>query len=304
MLAGFEKALHAGKSFEVNGERTAIETLLTGLIDYAGLYPPASLDMHTAVRNYLQCQEGPQRAALGRFVVHRERLGELRTVAGDSFRGMRLSVIVPGDADLGILSELLGDEPGRVALECKVSQPSEIESISSQLPVHAECYFEIPVGEGSEEFLGAIAARCARVKMRMGGVAAEAFPRAQSVAYMLYSLAKRRLAFKATAGLHHPIRSCHPFTYEPDSPIGMMHGFVNMALAATLLHLGGTGGEALMILEEADPRAWRLAPDAITCRAFRWTADQLADTRRRFFISFGSCSFEEPIRDLEAMGWL
>lgn len=129
-------------------------------------------------------------------------------------------------------------------------------------------------------------------------------PDAQSVASMLYSLAERRLAFKATAGLHHPLRSCHPFTYEPDSPTGMMHGFLNLAFAATQLHSGGTCGEALVTLEEADPRAWRLAPDAITYRAFRWTADQLADARGKFFISIGSCSFEEPIRDLEAMGWL
>ena len=138
----------------------------------------------------------------------------------------------------------------------------------------------------------------------MGGVIAEAFPTAKATAAILKALADRNIAFKATAGLHHPIRSCHPFTYEPDAPSGMMHGFMNLTCAAVLLYSGGTAGEALHTLEEEDPGAWRAEPDAICCRAFRWTTDQISEARKKFMISFGSCSFTEPIRDLEVLGWL
>ena len=152
--------------------------------------------------------------------------------------------------------------------------------------------------------LDAIKERGARAKLRMGGVVAEAFPPAKAIAGMLQALAERHLPFKATAGLHHPTRSRHPFTYQADSAAGTMHGFLNLALAATLLHFGGTAGEALHILEEEDPQAWQVSDDAIRCRAFRWEAEQLRVMREQFFISIGSCSFEEPIRDLESMGWL
>jgi len=281
---------------------TALETVLAGLFDYAGLYPPASLDMQTAVRNYLRYMEGTQRGALGRFVVHMDRIGEVRSATGHSFPDMKLSVLVAADADVSALADFLGNRD-HVVIECKVNQPSDVERITGRIRAGTECYFEIPmvIDEG---LLDAIKARGARVKLRMGGVAAEAFPSANAIAVMLKALADRHLAFKATAGLHHPIRSRHAFTYEPDSSSGTMHGFMNLALAATLLHFDGTTGEALQTLEEEDPDAWKVGPEGIGCGAFRWSADQLRAVRQEFFISIGTCSFEEPIRDLELMGWL
>ena len=281
---------------------SAVETLLAGLFDYAGLYPPANVDMQTAVRNHLRYTESAHRGALGRFVVSADRIDEVRSAAGESFSEMRLSLLVGADANLGSFSELLA-EPGCVALECKARQAADIEQICAQLPAHTECYFEIPMGV-EENLLDAFKACGTRVKLRMGGVTAEAFPQAEAIVLMLHALAERHLAFKATAGLHHPVRSRHPFTYQADSAAGMMHGFLNLAFAATLLNLGGSAGEALHILEEEDPQAWLVSADAIGCRGFRWDVDQLRAVRERFFISIGSCSFEEPIRDLESMGWL
>lgn len=282
---------------------TAIEAALGGLIDYAGLYPPAALDMRTAVRNYLGYRQGTHRAALGRFVVSLDRISDLRSAAGESFAEMRLSVVLPADADFKALHEILGGQFERSVFECKVSEPAEIERLGAQFPESAERYFEIPIQPIREELLDAIAACGARAKLRMGGLMADAFPSPKATALMLRALAGRHLAFKATAGLHHPVRSHHPFTYESHSASGMMHGFLNLAFASALLHYGGSAGEVLHTLEEEDPSAWRVSPEAICCRAFLWTVDQLREMRQ-FFISFGSCSFEEPMRDLEALGWL
>ena len=38
---------------------SAIRALLTGSIDYAGLFPPAGLDMASAVENYARYRAGP-----------------------------------------------------------------------------------------------------------------------------------------------------------------------------------------------------------------------------------------------------
>lgn len=283
---------------------TATETLLAGLVDYAGLYPPAALDMRSAVSNYLAYRRGPHAFALGRFIVNLDRIPELRSATGDSFSEMKLSVIVPAETALEDLSYVLGDDFGLAAFEFKINRAAEIERISARLPTHQDRYFEIPVGDQHEELLDAVVACGARAKLRMGGAIAEAFPAAKATAVILNALADRNIAFKATAGLHHPIRSRRPFTYEHDASSGMMHGFINLACAAVLLYSGGTAGEALHTLEEEDPDAWRAEPDAICCRAFRWTTDQISEARKKFLISFGSCSFTEPIRDLEVLGWL
>jgi hypothetical protein len=278
-------------------------TLLAGLIDYAGLYPPAGLDMRTAVRNYLAYQRSAHAAALGRFIVNLDRIHELRSAAGDDLRKMKLSVLVPTNADFDHVSALIGDGLPIESIEMKIQLISEIASLTGKLPSSLEIYFEIAMGSVEPEILGAIAAGGARVKLRMGGVTAEAFPSAAIVARVLRSLAGHGLSFKATAGLHHPIRSRHPFTYAPDSPAGWMHGFMNLLCAATLIHSGGDAAEAETLLEEQDPGAFRVTPRAISWRSHVWDADHLSRTRRKL-ISFGSCSFEEPIRDLEALGWL
>jgi hypothetical protein len=280
---------------------SAIETLLAGLIDYAGLYPPAALDMRTAVDNYLRYRQDRHAHALGRFIVDLARIDELRGVAGPNLANLRLSVITPPDTDPRLLASLLDSGHPIQALECKLTPHGDLPNVVQNLLPGIEVYVEAPFDPSGYGVLSTIADAGARAKLRTGGLAPQAIPSPKLVAYMLTELVSRRLPFKATAGLHHPIRSRHPLTYERESLAATMHGFLNLAFAAVLLHHGGAAGEAVRILEEEDSAAWRLAPDAITCRDCRWTTEQLSGARRTF-VSFGSCSFEEPIRDLEALG--
>jgi len=283
---------------------TAIERLLAGLFDYAGLYPPASLSMRSAASNYLAYSRGEHAWGLGRFIVNLDRIEELRAVAGDSFSQMKLSVIATESTDWSSLSGLIRDGAPIETVEIKSGNAADVERVASQIPHHLATYFEVGIDDPGRAALHAIAAAGARAKIRMGGVVAEAFPASANVAVMLQVLAELRLPFKATAGLHHPIRSRHPFTYKPEGPAGLMHGFLNLVFAATLLHFGGTAGEARKTLEEEDSGAWRVSPEGVRCRAFSWSADQIREVREQFFISIGSCSFEEPIHDLESLGWL
>src|SRR4051794_24509564 len=80
-----------------------VEALLDGLVDYAGLFPPASQDMRAALENYAAYHRGPDRSALGRFIVPMPRLRELEAEGKDLFpRGResdpwRLSVLIAND---------------------------------------------------------------------------------------------------------------------------------------------------------------------------------------------------------------
>jgi len=217
---------------------------------------------------------------------------------------VRLSVSLSKPDDRERVLKLLDGGVPIESVEWKAASPADVERMMHDHCAELETYIELPLEQVQPEMLGAISDAGARVKLRMGGVVAEAFPPAAAVARALSVLAKERLAFKATAGLHHPIRASHRLTYAVDSPSGTMHGFINLLSAAALLHFGGDEREAEQVLAEEDPAGWRLTPQSLTWQSHSWSADQLDETRKRFFLSFGSCSFEEPIRDLEALGWL
>jgi hypothetical protein len=281
----------------------AIETLLAGLIDYAGLYPPAALDMRTAVRNYLEYRAGKHAFALGRFIVDSARLDELSEAAGESLGDIPLSVIVAADLPAKKIESAVSRGFRIESVESKCSEPLAIRRLSEGLPLSIDCYFEIPVAGTCADAIDAIGSRGAFVKLRTGGVSPEAFPAPEQVSARLSSLADGQVAFKATAGLHHPIRSRHRLTYEAESPCAMMHGFVNLFCAAALA--GEVESEHLeAVLVEEDAAAFSTEADSVGWRSHKWSTEQVGTIRREFFKSFGSCSFEEPMQDLEALGWL
>lgn len=282
---------------------SAIDAALHGLIDYAGLYPPASLDMQAAVSNYLAYREQPHAFVLGRFIVEIARLSELREAAGDACDTIRLSMVVQPSTDPRTIAQCRDGGFRIESVEVKCDEPLTIARISEHLPAGLEQYFEIPVRRVCTGAIDALCSVGAHAKLRMGGVVAEAFPPAEHAIEALRILADRRVAFKATAGLHHPVRSRHPITYAAGSPCGTMHGFMNLLCAAAIIYFGGPPEEAATVLEEQDPHAFHITPESIAVRDQAWSADRMREVRQ-FFISFGSCSFTEPIRDLEALGWL
>ena len=283
---------------------TAIETLLAGLFDYAGLYPPASLDLRSAANNYLRYRRSKHSAALGRFIVNLDRADEFRSIVGDSLADFSLSVIATENTDLVFLAQCVDTGFHIESLEIKCSDPSAIERMTQQVPHNVVAYFELPIDLSSLPAVEAVHAAGARAKIRMGGVVPEAIPSTPDVAQMLKMLADLRLPFKATAGLHHPLRSKRALTYHPQSPIGLMHGFMNLSAAAAVAFFGGDVEEVARLLTEEDSAAWTVSADLLQVRNQSWTAGQLATLRRDFFIGIGSCSFEEPIHDLESLGWL
>jgi hypothetical protein len=185
------------------------------------------------------------------------------------------------------------------AVELRAERMRDIHPVTG-----ADTYFEVAGALPVDATIDAIGKAGARAKIRTGGLTAEAFPETGRIARFLSLCNRRGVAFKATAGLHHPIRGVHPFTYESRSARGIMHGFLNVFLAAILISTGGGEEDAAQLLEEESPEAFRFDEESFGWRQYRISREQIRQARERFAISFGSCSFEEPVRELVSLGLL
>jgi hypothetical protein len=186
----------------------------------------------------------------------------------------------------------------------KALRASEIEAAVGKLPANSIAYFEIPANENGDELISTLGRYHVRAKVRTGGVTESAFPRSQNLIPFITNCKRVSVPWKATAGLHHPLRGVYRLTHEPDSPFCMMHGFVNLFLTAVVLNTGGSEDQARAILEDTSIDAFEFSDAAVRWRSICLTTAQIRDARQNFAISFGSCSFEEPIADLKALGWL
>jgi hypothetical protein len=294
-----------------------LRLLLEHSIDYAGLFPPAALAMRPALENYAGYRASPDSWALGRFVVPAGRLQELETAAsgllpsGD-LEPWRLSVLIGPhlEADLRRMEELNSRHAaGAGALvadvvELKAETAEAVEAALSRLPRHLPAFVELPVARDPGPALAVIARHRAGAKVRTGGVTEDAFPASEDLLRFLRAAVSACVPFKATAGLHHPLRARHRLTYEPDSASGTMFGFLNLFLAAAFLRQGMSDGDARRLLEEGDPASIAFDRDGVSWRGHRLDGPALAEARRSGLGAFGSCSFEEPIGDLAALGLL
>ena len=287
----------------MNKQLSIMGGALAGLFDYAGMFPPAELNLRSVVERYLDYRHGRNAWALGRLVIHTKYLNTLREDAYGDIRELQLSVIATG-TDLKAIQQHVDKGLPIEAIEMKAVDRSELLHLRSGLPPRIATYVEVPLGAGDFWILDQIREAGVNAKLRMGGIVAEAFPDSAAVAAGLKALAERRIAFKATAGLHHPLRSQHPLTYQKDSKTGMMHGFVNLLCASALVWFAGEADEAATLLEEQNLHAWQITPDAIRWRSWEWSTDQIREVHECFLMSIGSCSFTEPMDELEALGWL
>lgn len=288
----------------------SLKTLLAGLIDYAGLFPPAALNMETTVRNYATYRAGPFAWALGALIVPVGRLEEFlrfaKPYASEAEIVWPVSLLV--GAELEALKEIVAvtaEARGwrAVALEVRPETPDFIPAAVAATPpeLRSRTFFEIPPSSDPSAWLQAVKRAGACAKIRTGGVTADAFPAPDDIAHFLETCAEFDVPFKATAGLHHPMRAVNRLTYEPECDSAVMHGFLNVFLAAAFLRNGMTTENAVKVLEERDAENFRFTAAGLAWHCQELSRAQLAEARRDFCLSFGSCSFDEPIADLRKL---
>ena len=283
-----------------------MNALLQHAIDYAGLFPPASLDLQLSIENYVAYRSGHDAWALGNLILPASSLEHFFQRSGTQISGtgnLPISVVLGAEPEQDLQHTRRNPASCR-AFECKLSSMRRIPSIMRELPKGARIYFEVDSAGTCPETLLAIKDAGASAKIRMGGVIESAIPATKDVAAFIFRCARLGLPFKATAGLHHPVRDRYRLTYAEDSPTAIMHGFVNTILAAAVCFFGGSEADAIAVLEETEPQAFSFEPDCLRWRHCSLTLEQLEDARRQFFVGFGACSFLEPIEESRALGWI
>lgn len=293
-----------------------LQKLFSSLIDYAGLFPPAGLDMPVVADNYAQYMQNAHSWMLARLVVPLARLDEFESAwSGPDGLNTRISLLTPPldapeffDAVNRIAEFNNQVTPHTIdAIEVRVTDPAAVSN-ALKLPAGVACFVEVPA-DNMRAVVDAIAQlnQPTRVfaKVRTGGVKPEMIPVAAYVAEFMCACAKAGIGFKATAGLHHPFRAEYPLTYEAGCDVGRMHGFINVFLGACLLNANGLSAvELTEFLDTACPDDLEITPETIAWREHKIDANAIADAREKFIISFGSCSFAEPIEDLTSLSLL
>jgi hypothetical protein len=290
----------------------ALDALLNGLIDYAGLFPPAKLPMADAVRHHAGYLQTGHSAKLGRFILPLARLaefeGEYAKLDSAAQHGWRLSVLSGPDpkVDCAAISAFNTRHAHAriVSVEAKAASTAEVAEIAAQFPPILEVWIEIAATPDPAPLLEAVSSARRGAKIRTGGVTPDAFPAAAGIARFLATCHRLSLTAKATAGLHHPLRGEYRLTYEPGAPRGPMFGFLNVFLAAALLRHGGSEAEAAQLLADSTAANFHHAPESLGWGPRRFSASQLTSTRQSLLRSYGSCSFTEPIEGLQELHWL
>jgi hypothetical protein len=257
--------------------------LFASLIDYAGVFPPAGHSLAAATDRYRAAKESADGWILGPMLIRASQLEHY------SDEGTQLGLV---------LDAPIPDNPHEIVqVETRTDATTASERIADITRLAPVIYLESN-RPSDLTFLHAIdqsraAGHDVRAKIRTGGASADAFPTSQVVADFIRRCADAGIPFKATAGLHHPVR--HP----SDVNDAVEHGFINM-LAAVRCSLSDQPDTTIDCLEETDPTAFDL-------RTATWQgvgSGVSIESIRRVFRSIGSCSFREPAGYLHDLGVL
>ena len=235
-------------------------------MDHAALFPPASMSLADALDEDRQARENPYGWLVGRFVVPAAKLAELPADRP------ALSVVLSSLDDVTLLDGAADVEAVELVLPSGRPPSADLVAAYTALqPLEVETYFELVFDEGWRDSvpatIGAVAAIGGRVKLRCGG---SFVPSVEQVGLVVVCCRDAGVRFKATAGLHHPVRR------------GDEHGFLNLLAAAT-----APLARVEDVLAEADGSAL-----------------EVEDSGRKVFVSFGSCSWREPVEGLRELGML
>ena len=290
-----------------------IPAAFAGLVDDAAVFPPGNAPLDDALRAHREHRGAPYADLVGPLVVADAHLPDLLTLSSTEGAGSRTAVVVVVSGGAGALEgtarwatrdsllELRGLEialrdsaTGEVAHNARRIVTAVDQLVATgELDDEVQVYVEMPRLYGAPptpDWLAAVdevAAMDHRVKLRTGGVDADAFPDSAELATSIAAALDREVAFKCTAGLHNAVRHRDPDTgFEH-------HGFLNVLLATRASLDGASVEDVAAVLDETDPQT------------LLGTRDLDAWARaRRWFRSFGSCSVREPLDDLTALGLL
>jgi hypothetical protein len=308
----------------------SVQAFLEHIIDYAGMFPPARLPMHEALRHYTRLAAAPESWMLGRFVCPAAKLGDLLDFVENDSHAPKLAVAALGrggqemedlasnlQIDLRDVAAFRDDDRSVDVIELSLPtllSDDDLERLTELVIPELTAaglrpFFEVPLSpDWQDEILDlrdalvvhgsadVPASPAAGLKIRCGGATAESVPTGEQVAFFIHRCREAGLPWKATAGLHHPLRHRDAATQT------MSHGFLNVFAAGILSQVHALSETLLTeLLCEQSISALRFAKDGFGWREWDCSVEQIRSART-WLPSFGSCSFDEPRDDLRALG--
>jgi hypothetical protein len=318
---------------------TSLRALLSGILDYAGLFPPAKLPLDEAIRNYARYRQEPENWMLGRFILPAARLAELDAFADLFLQGPPFVFSVLGrsgsspddflagvGADLEAVSAFRERHGSSVVVDVYESKlPEQVNYwlsadkvrnlilacsmvLDPQRTADLMPYFECGFGPDWRESL----------PLTLNGIAGFTQDFGRPAGFKLRCGGLDAAAFPSPERVAFVLGACrdagvplkftaglhHPIRRFDASVGTKMHGFLNVLDAGVLAHARRlTEEQLILLLEEGDPKQFFFEEE------FRWrdwcaSTEEIRTVRRSGLISFGSCSFDEPRDDLRALGWL
>lgn len=308
------------------------KAFLKGIIDYAGMFPPAKLKVKEALNSYATYLRTDDGIILSHFLCPVSSLNDLgyhmKTYSGS--KPLQISAIGNPIRKGGEFSSTLGDDlriiidfheriEGQAVVKMYETKLPSTQKTPTHLAVdiiellqhQVSPFFEISLENGWEDIVAQVAQAFhsteqefrvgglpTGVKLRCGGVKQSAFPSVEEVAVFIAACREHCIPMKFTAGLHHPFRhDCKKLKCKN-------HGFVNVVGAGILSWVHDLSKDDIAeIIADENPDSFSFD------EGFKWknlsaSTQDVAKIRKQIFPSFGCCSFTEPLKDLKTLGWI
>ena len=318
----------------------SLQALLNKIIDYAGVFPPTKLPLEKAFEIYNSFYPGEYDWMLSNFIIPANKLDGITILLKDNYQNDKVypfsilgssgateeEFLVNLKSDLQSWKQFLESNTGRVetkAFEVKLPieliarQNSEetamfIESVSDDISQNIEgeisLFFEGVLDEEWKTNIKVLAEGIQQhndnypnsgLKLRTGGIEKSAFPSPEQVAYTIRTCLDHQIPMKCTAGLHHPVR------HFRDEVNTKMHGFLNIFCAGAIaIRHNISEHEMIKLIEEEDPSSFKFTDEKFTWDNYEIPIDDIEYSRKSLLISYGSCSFDEPLEDLQNLNLL
>ncbi|MCI0448351.1 MAG: hypothetical protein L0Y79_01020 [Chlorobi bacterium] len=303
------------------------------LIDYAGLFPPANLNLAQSFHNYVFYSQGEYKWMLNKFVVPSGRLIELSKLITEmkiggqipfsflgtggetapdfnknftndvkniyEFKNKNRQLVSSDVFEVRLPIEVIERENNDDMLDLMIDVSTGLEKeLGAEIPV----FFETETSDQYESIITRTAETIASLdrncgfKLRTGGTEAIAFPKSEQIAFAIMACCEFNIPMKYTAGLHHPIKHFN------ENISAYFHGFFNVFGGGILAYTNNLDEKELLgVLNDEDPYEFVFKEDGFEWNEIEVSNSQIREAREKFIISYGSCSFDEPIDDLKTM---
>ncbi|MGA2669486.1 MAG: hypothetical protein ABSF32_11330 [Ignavibacteria bacterium] len=316
---------HISKSFKFFADH---------LIDYAGLFPPASLDLSTAFGNYLSYLKKPNSWMLSRFIIPARRLPELSSIIKeeriDFDQIVTFSVLGSGGVDeMGFFNGLKNDIDYIESFEQKLGNKVEIEVYDVRLPADLQgdpdvksirqfidhhyrmfesgldhpvkVFYEVNPDINLQKIIKAVwyhnkFERVTGYKLRTGRADVSAIPSAEMIADAIDVCRQYEVPMKFTAGLQQPIR------HYDESLKTKLHGFINVFSAGIFAYCHNISGDLILeMIDDEDPDDFTFKENSFAWKNLYILPDEVKRARNKFMISFSSFSLDMLLEDLSSI---